>query len=963
MAPDQDFFARLQHVRRVVNDASMSIEQKLVNLKMCRDDGALRRELFGLLDSPDWIAPLLRDGWFDHPPTLERVQGGGVRYPNWPEGKYLVRMASHAAEYIASIMSSVHTDNWSVAHDVLDAAKRLPPEYGVKLVNRIAGFVETNVLWHDLNDVAEVALHLLRGGQHEASMELVRRCFTMEWNREHGCNRRDEYSYISSLDKDIVPVFAPILPQELIGHLFYELRSACQIRNSEHRRSGDDYSYVWRPAIEDHEQNRDYEIDGQLVGCVRRAIELALSADVLNTREVLEILNAEQWLVFKRLRLHVLRTYPDMVEVEIREAIMDRESLFSPKCQHEYGLLVHDHFDKLTPEMRETWLAWVDEGPKRVGQKDDHMEKESQQAKEWQQYLKLVWVKDHLAGDRAELVRRLSESDKKPELAFFPWYMRVGRPETGSSGPYTAEALQAMGFVQAVEAVSNWRPPEDADPIDGPTLGNVRDVFQEFCGADSVAYSKQAKALIGRPGEYVRSFLTAMNRAYKEHKAIDISAILSLCAWVLSRDIEEDTLPVTTGHDLVDSSWRWTWNTIAELIQNLCDSGAPLDHRDKLWQIITKLADAPVNQKSEERFKGEDPRTVDFVNYAMNSTQGEAMRAVMAYAHWVGKSLTQDDNDSVPGGFDMMPEVRVLLQRKLDPADQGGFAVRAVYGWRFGLLFWIDRDWLCENTIKIFSLREIEDTPGNALGWAAWNSFLFANRPHKEFYDILRDQYGYAVDQLKDIKDEKDYQEGKPFHRLGEHLMVLYWRGGLDLETDNGILARLLTQSPITVRNNAIMFIGRSLHQTEGDIPPDILERLQSLWEWYWANVGKKDASSTPESSVFGWWFGSGKFPPEWSLPNMMKFAQTVPCPDPDHIIAEQLAKHAEAYPKECVTIVTSMINGDNEGWRTHSIQSSAREILTHGMRAGGEAKQLAEKAIDTLGRRGYVEFGELLQM
>src|SRR5690606_41474962 len=31
-------------------------------------------------------------------------------------------------------------------------------------------------------------------------------------------------------------------------------------------KTGSDLSYIWRPAIEEHEQNRDYEITGLLVG-------------------------------------------------------------------------------------------------------------------------------------------------------------------------------------------------------------------------------------------------------------------------------------------------------------------------------------------------------------------------------------------------------------------------------------------------------------------------------------------------------------------------------------------------------------------------------------------------------------------------------------------------------------------------------------------------------------------------
>ena len=48
--------------------------------------------------------------------------------------------------------------------------------------------------------------------------------------------------------------------------------------------------------------------------------------------------------------------------------------------------------------------------------------------------------------------------------------------------------------------------------------------------------------------------------------------------------------------------------------------------------------------------------------------------------------------------------------------------------------------------------------------------------------------------------------------------------------------------------------------------------------------------------------------------------------------------------------------NGRIYGWRDH-----AKRVLAAGLSAGGNANHLAQDIIDRLGRRGFVEFGELL--
>jgi len=142
-----------------------------------------------------------------------------------------------------------------------------------------------------------------------------------------------------------------------------------------------------------------------------------------------------------------------------------------------------------------------------------------------------------------------------------------------------------------------------------------------------------------------------------------------------------------------------------------------------------------------------------------------------------------------------------------------------------------------------------------------------------------------------------------------------------------------------------------------------VLERFKELWEWYWRAIGREDARNEPESSVFGWWLGSGAFDPEWALARMKEFVDTVPRPEPDHLIVEQLVKNAESHPYDCTYILQKMIEGDNEGWRVYGVREQAKPILEHAMKAGGRTRELAEQVIDALGRRGYVEFGELLKI
>lgn len=57
------------------------------------------------------------------------------------------------------------------------------------------------------------------------------------------------------------------------------------------------------------------------------------------------------------------------------------------------------------------------------------------------------------------------------------------------------------------------------------------------------------------------------------------------------------------------------------------------------------------------------------------------------------------------------------------------------------------------------------------------------------------------------------------------------------------------------------------------------------------------------------------------------------------------------------------MVQADREGWRIYGWRDAAKQILEKAMRAGGEARNEAERIINYLGWRGYTAFGTLLDV
>jgi hypothetical protein len=127
--------------------------------------------------------------------------------------------------------------------------------------------------------------------------------------------------------------------------------------------SGSDYSYMWRPAIEEHEQNRDYNFAGVMVGFVRQGFEQAIRDGKISLEEAIEIVNRYQYLIFKRIRLHLINEFAERNRTLARQFIMARDLFDDYQYKHEYAMLVGRRLGLLTPEEQDIWFGWVDTGP------------------------------------------------------------------------------------------------------------------------------------------------------------------------------------------------------------------------------------------------------------------------------------------------------------------------------------------------------------------------------------------------------------------------------------------------------------------------------------------------------------------------------------------------------------------------------------------------------------------------
>jgi hypothetical protein len=375
--------------------------------------------------------------------------------------------------------------------------------------------------------------------------------------------------------------------------------------------------------------------------------------------------------------------------------------------------------------------------------------------------------------------------------------------------------------------------------------------------------------------------------------------------------------------------------------------------------VLPITNDPEPDQKYEEEYGGSnmDPATM-----SINTTRGEAMHTVVRYALWVRRHIekNEDSKTRLGRGFDEMPEVRQVLDAHLDVQEDPSLAIRSIYGQWFPWLLLLDPSWARSKTSIIFpleaSLKQYFD--------AAWNTYVVFCPPYDNVLEILEPFYAYAIAQLSAMADTESQRRDSAEH-LAEHLMSYYWRGKLTLD-ENGLVVQFWQNANDELRAHAIEFVGRSLINTSGDIPPEIAARFKELWATR-LDTAKGSANISQfleELAAFGWWFRAGKLGYQWELDQLKEVLILAHKIEPDSMVVERLGELADTEPRDVVESFKILVETTKKSWGVYAWQDEAKKILATVLQSPDpQAREEAIALVHRLGSMGHLHFRELLLM
>jgi hypothetical protein len=920
---------------------------------------------FGSLQSPDWISPLKRRERFSNPPPAE-IRDDSIRFPPWPEGEYLLRMASKSPQEVFNAINEkwYQSDNHSIHDLILRIAAELPPALAAQMAKAEAMWASRQKRFYLLysHRAEPLIIKLAQNNEVDAALKLLDPILSVQAPDGKRADKeivldgtavrlsvdpvgREDPWNIQKLVAAVGSELAKSEPAGTLSMLSQKLSEAVEIHQND-RRSDDDFSTIWRPQIAAEDRGQLLDV---FVAAVRDVGLSIVRNSETGYETVVKIFETQKWPIFKRLEYYVLSDTTTLSEVIVSRMLTKRDLYQSATANPEFKQFLSNWISKVPEETRQKVFEIVDSGPDLNrysrylgGQEARGLRSEAEQWITDKWHLEWLTVLEKaIDNSRCDVLTSLTEKYGRPQSA----RMIGGFRAISDASALSLDEMKELSIGSLMSYLRNWEPPPEWDP-EKPNRAGLGGILQLWVKENPGWFTENLGCFEDDAlhPTYLRSMIDAFSEVLKGDSDFDIYAVVRTIEWLL-----RNTTPTASDKSDWDEDPGWNWahmssaRFLAELF--LHPQRLDLSRHNELWPALNLIAENPSPLPEDENHLQEKS---DFGIHALNSIRSVGIEAVMRYAGWIKESNSGITADSVE-----LSDVFALLGKHLDPVTDGSIAVREMFGMHFNLLAWLDQEWLEKHLSKLFP-KKFE-----VLDRFAWNSYLLFSRPVVRLLPAMRFRYERAINALQsNIGAVNDSERA-----LGNHL-INYYKWGV-IEVNDTLLASYFSKASPSLRAQTIGDIGWQLRENQiGVLAPDTQARLMSLWQNRFAKASEgKFVEAQKELASFGWWLASGKFPDQWAIQQAVVVLDKFRKLDPDFAVVERLAELAPKYPFEAVHCLGIIFEEDRDGWAIHGWDTHPQSIIQAALRADGTSHAEAERVVNLFVSRGHTGLRSLLKL
>ena len=950
-----------------------------------------RKYFFSRLENPLWLKPLTKRNCFKSPPKTQRFNDGTVIYPYWHEIQYLKNVCKDVPDEVVKLLINLpETDNPVVYDGILDIALQLPIEYSVKLKDKILEYTDMDHQWHPHRYTALLA-HWTAENQTLAALELSKILVAFAPDPQSEKKQKLQKEAPMSLGTLLHPsprfdfsVYHQIMLKGIRSLAEREpYKVACllidatanMIRLRTHQEDIDkeeDFSDSWCPRL--REEDSDYEDYAKtLVHALTFACEKVFEKSSAVVEVLDKLLRKQKWKIFRRLRHHLYALNPnEQTKPWIRELILAQENYGLWEHNYEFQQMIRrtcEHFKEtlLTEAERAHIFNTILEGPSKenyrhwvekwIGEKfTEERFKERQQRFHWMQLRPFESV---LFGEYETRFKELQDIINKPisDDNYPPYKSKVTSGGVSERSPRTPEDLSNLTDKEVLDFINEWEKNDEFYEnnsfisINIEALANAfQTVFRESIIPNPIRlkFWMKNRERIERP-IYIRVMIYAMQALVKERNFDQLNEWLKFSEWVLSHPDREHKQDYKQGDESCENqSWTNARRAVGDFI-DVClekDIDVPITAREKLTRILEMLCTQYDWNLDENNLRGlyrKDPLTE-----GINNTRSRALEDLVKFGFWLRRYKPECE----------VPEVTTLLAKRFSAESNYPLTPPeyAILGKNYLSIYNLNKKWAIAHKSDFFP-----QTQNKRQEWyAAFSSFTLCNGAIKQIFEILKDDFNFALQHLSDFK-KHDLIARQPIDVFGERLFDYYLWEMFPLNGPESLLEQFYQQTDEKREIWANLFnnIGHRLSSTGKDLNQSMKDSVKKFFNW------RLKQEEPTELRYFTYWLQAECLEAKWRLKSYSKVIDV--CKAEDYEVEDweiYLRELCQMLPKHTVEVVECFfkLTNDIQNKNIYIQTEEAKTILKAGLHSSDTiVYKNAKHALNNLLSADKMEYMDLV--
>lgn len=820
-----------------------------------------------------WLPFLEKKGYFTHPPRTQLTDDGYAIYPFWWPIRYLTKISSQVSDEVIELVRELPpVDNPRVYDGILDIALQLHGEQSAKLKRKILEYtgIDYQFLPHKYT---ELLAHWTAENQTPAALKLLKVLVASTTKPQltdqdplpDPLARVDLWDYQDLMSEGVHPL-AKKEPYQVALILINATANMIRLRTHPiDLDKEEDQSELWCQQL--YESDRDYrDPDETLVHTLTFACEKVFEELRDAVVDLDKLLRKQKWKIFKRLRQHLYSQYPnEKTKPWIQELILEREDYHEWQHTYEFQQMIRaacDHFKDtlLTKEERTQIFDVILSGPSKEDYRgrmgENFTEGDFQQHQRDFHRMQFTPFAPVLFGKYETYFQEL-ESEVSSPISNEDYQLIRTRFGLGSNqSPRSSEYLAILPNEVLLNYINEWEEEDRLYKNDGfidinieALAGEFQTTFKESIIPDpnKLRFWMKNREKIERP-IYVQAMISAMQAYVKAKNLSQLDEWLTFCEWVLSHPNwkhERDYRRSDKSREYPD--WSKARRVVVDFIRACLeeDVNVPITTRGQLTKLLEMLCtqfDWRLDEHMPVILNQYDP-------YAegINNTRSRALQDLVKLGSW----LRRHDSDA------NISQITTILEKRFSPETEHSLTLPeyAILGRSFYYIFSLDTAWATKYKSDFFP----QETPSAWL--AAFESFINYSQPFKPLFEILQDDFNFALKNLINFKNH-EISNRKPIDTLGQHLFTYYLWDMYPLRQMESLLEQFYKQTNSNREHwaNLFNYVGRRLRENAEHLNQSLIEKIIVFFQW------RFEQGEPTELQYFTSWLEAECLEAEWRL-------------------------------------------------------------------------------------------------